>query len=145
MIYRSHWVIFPEWATFLNCQTTIVRMCVYVCVQKTKPLFRNGLDETSCGEFDKKPFLIRFPNRRVYPLFVLFSLFVYIAAATVYNKEWVKKKKMVNFLSSSPSNIFYPHSSLLYIAKKAAELVPKMPINFAKAWFYCSLTIIFVI
>lgn len=28
--------------------------------------FRNGLDETSCGKFDKKPFLIRFRNRK-YP------------------------------------------------------------------------------
>lgn len=48
------------------------RMCVCVCEEK--PLFRNGLDASSCGEFDKKPFLIRFRNRRVYPLFVLFSL-----------------------------------------------------------------------
>lgn len=36
--------------------------------------FRNGLDETSCGKFDKKPFLIRFRNRK-YPFFQTF-LFV---------------------------------------------------------------------
>lgn len=34
--------------------------------REERPLFWNGRWETSCGKFDKKPFLIRFRNRK-YP------------------------------------------------------------------------------
>lgn len=58
------------------------------CEVRTKiAIIRNGRWDTSCGEFDRKPFLIRFSNRK-YP----FS-FLYIIE---YFSPWYKRKFLWN-------------------------------------------------
>lgn len=50
------------------------KLYIYISNEEWKNhYFRNGLDETSCGKFDKKPFLIRFRNRK-YPFCFFFFL-----------------------------------------------------------------------
>lgn len=51
-----------------------------------KPLFWNGRWETSCGKFDKKPFLIRFRNRK-YP-FLFHCKNIWMGRGLRSGKRW---------------------------------------------------------
>jgi hypothetical protein len=133
--YQSHSQVLTPLLLWENNNNN--KLYIYISNEEWKNhYFRNGLDETSCGKFDKKPFLIRFRNRK-YPFCFL--------SDSVY-RIW---KLMVNFPFLS--------SSFFYKQFMADGNIPKMPINlflefFVQSFFcgrkssifYCS-TIIFVI
>lgn len=90
---------------------------------KRKPLFWNGRWETSCGKFDKKPFLIRFRNRK-YPF--------------LFPSEWegTKKRERRRRVGKTKSAEYFPKTPI-YFAESCCEFIARRKLS----WFKSSLKI----